>query len=102
MSRHSSMLELLNDNPLNEGYHIGMLSLAEATKLGRLPEFISQGEARGIGPINGADYDADAAAPIKAAQSKSRTSRSSFDDGSNEIQTVHKVRADPIWMGGDE
>jgi hypothetical protein len=64
-----------------------MLTLSEALKSGRLQEFIVQEEARGIGPINRADYDAAAAALIKAPQSKGRTSHSSSDDGSNEIQT---------------
>jgi hypothetical protein len=53
---------------------------------GRLADFIAQEEACGIGPINQADYDAAAAALIKSPQSKGRTSRSSSDDGSNEIR----------------
>jgi hypothetical protein len=64
-----------------------MLSLAEATKTGRLQEFIAQEETRGIGPINRADYDAATTALIKSPQSKDRTSRSSSDDGSSETQT---------------
>ena len=63
------------------------LSLASARKSGRLTDFISQEETRGIGPINKDDYDAAAAALIKAPQSKGRTSHSSSGDGSNEIQT---------------
>ncbi len=61
-----------------------MVSLAEALKTGRLPEFIAQEEARGIGPIDRAEFDAllkDAV--TKAPQSKGRTSRSSSGDGSS-------------------
>lgn len=64
-----------------------MITLSEAIRKNRLPEFVSQEEARGVGPINRADYEAAAAALIKAPQSKGRTSRSSSDDGSNETQT---------------
>jgi hypothetical protein len=35
-----------------------MLSLAEALKTGRLQEFIAQEEARGVGLINRAAFDA--------------------------------------------
>jgi hypothetical protein len=64
-----------------------MMTLSEAINQNRLAEFIAQEEARGIGPINKADYDTATTALIKAPQSKGRTSRSSSDDGSNETQT---------------
>ena len=64
-----------------------MLSLSDALKEGRLDEFIAQEEARGVGPIDRADFDAALAKVVKAPQSKGRTSRSSSGDGSNEIET---------------
>lgn len=59
------------------------LTLADAVRAGRLSEFVAQEEARGVGPIDLTDFDSAAAALIKAPRSKSRTSRSSSDDGSN-------------------
>ena len=64
-----------------------MLTLAEAMKHGRLSEFIAQEEARGIGPIDRADFDATLAKLVKAPRSKNRTSRSASRDGSNETET---------------
>jgi hypothetical protein len=63
-----------------------MLSLSEAVKIGRLDEFIAQEEARGIGPIDRADFDAALAKMVKAPQSKNRTSHSASRDGSNETE----------------
>lgn len=64
-----------------------MLTLAEAIKDGRLQEFIAQEEARGVGPIDRADFDALAAALVKAPQSEDRTSRSASGDSSNGKKT---------------
>jgi hypothetical protein len=64
-----------------------MLSLSEAVKMGRLDEFIAQEEARGIGPIDRADFDATLAKLVKAPRSKNQTSRSASHDGSSETGT---------------
>jgi hypothetical protein len=64
-----------------------MLSLTEAVKSNRLQEFITQEEARGIGPIDRTDFDATLAKLVKAPRSKNRTSRSASRDGSNETET---------------
>ena len=72
---------------LNYSNGFSMLTLLEATKSGRLDEFIAQEEARGIGPIDRADFIAAVAAVIKAPQSKGRTSRSSSRGGSNGTET---------------
>jgi len=53
-----------------------MLTLAEALKTGRLQEFIAQEEARGVGPIDRAEFDALLKKSATAPQSKDRTSRS--------------------------
>jgi len=57
-----------------------MISLLEAIKEGRVPDFIAQEEARGIGPIPCADFAALTAALVKAPQSEDQTSHSSSDD----------------------
>jgi hypothetical protein len=64
-----------------------MISLSQAVRDGRLAEFIAQEEARGIGPIDRADFDAAVAALVKAPRSKGRTSRSSSGDGSSGTET---------------
>jgi hypothetical protein len=64
-----------------------MLTLAEAVKSGRLAEFAAQEEARGIGPIDQADFGATLAKMVKAPRSKNRTSRSASRDGLNETET---------------
>jgi hypothetical protein len=64
-----------------------MLSLAEAQKTGRLQEFIAQEEARGIGPIDRADFDAALAKIVRAPRLENRTSHSASRDGSNETET---------------
>jgi hypothetical protein len=53
-----------------------MLTLAEAVKTGSLDDFISQEEARGVGPIDPVEFDGLAAPLIKAPQSEDQTSRS--------------------------
>lgn len=60
-----------------------MLSLREAIESNKLAEFISQEEARGVGPINRAQLDRAIAKIVKAPQSKCRTSRSPSHDGSS-------------------
>jgi hypothetical protein len=66
------------------------ISLSEAIKSGRLSDFIAQEEARGVGPINRGEFDALAAALIKAPQSEDQTSRPASPDGS----TGKKTRRD--------
>ena len=63
------------------------MTLVEAIRTKRLSQFIAQEEARGVGPIDRAGFDALATALIKAPQSKGRTSRSSSDDGSTGKKT---------------
>lgn len=58
------------------------LTLADAVKQERLQEFIAQEEARGVGPINRAEFDALLGRAATAPQSKDQTSRSSSADGS--------------------
>ena len=64
-----------------------VLTLGEATATGRLAEFIAQEEARGVGPIDSADFDALTAALIKAPQSEDQTSRSASGDCSTGTKT---------------
>ena len=64
-----------------------MLTLSEAVKDGRLQEFIAQEEARGVGPIDRAEFDALTAALVKAPLSEDQTSHSASGDGSTETKT---------------
>lgn len=64
-----------------------MLTLSEALKGNKLPEFIAQEEARGTGPIDRAEFDALAAKVIKVRQSEDQTSRSSCGDDLTGKQT---------------
>lgn len=64
-----------------------MLTLTEALAEGRLPDFIAQEEARGIGPIDRAELDVGIAALVKGPQSEDQTSRSACDDGSTGKRT---------------
>lgn len=60
------------------------LSLTKALKTNRLPEFIAQEEARGIGPAERKRLDAlIREAATKPPRSKDRTSRSASRDGSS-------------------
>lgn len=59
-----------------------MLDLSKAAKDGRLQDFIAQEEARGVGPVAEADFDALAAKVIKTERSGDQTSRSLPADGS--------------------
>ena len=52
------------------------ITLADAAKANRLAEFAAQEEARGIGPIDRADFDRAVAKLVTAPQSADRTSRS--------------------------
>lgn len=66
------------------------IDLHTANREGRLQEFIAQEEARGVGPIERAKFDALLSSSVKSQRSKDQTSRSSFDDGS----TGKKTRQD--------
>src|SRR4051794_16523826 len=52
------------------------LTLREATKSGRLPEFIQQEEARGVGPADGDAIERVIKAAVRRPRSTGRTSRS--------------------------
>lgn len=58
------------------------LSLSKAMESGRLQEFIAQEEARGVGPISEAEFDAAASAVIRTPQQDDQTSGSPRRDGS--------------------
>lgn len=60
------------------------LTLAVATKEGRLEEFVSQAEASGIGPISEAAFNDTASTVIKTPLSDDQTSGSLRLDGSPE------------------
>lgn len=64
-----------------------MISLSQAVKTGRLQEFIAQEEARGIGPIDGAEFDSLLKKAATTLQSKDQTSRSASADGSTGKRT---------------
>jgi hypothetical protein len=63
------------------------LSLSRARRRGQLDSFIAQEEARGIGPIDRAEFDGAVAKVIKARRSEGRTSHSSSGDGSSGKRT---------------
>lgn len=65
-----------------------MLTLAEAIKSRRLPEFIAQEEARGVGPADIAELDPALARVIKSPRSEDQTSRSASPDGSTGRRTL--------------
>lgn len=64
-----------------------MLTLSEAVKSGRLQDFIAQEEARGVGPIDRAEFDALTAALVKVPQSEDQTSHSASGDGLSGTKT---------------
>jgi hypothetical protein len=66
---------------------VNRLSLSEAVVAGRLPDFIVQEEARGIGPIDRAEFDGAVSKLIKERQSGDRTSRSSSAGNSSGKRT---------------
>ncbi len=64
-----------------------MLSLARAAALKMLDAFIVQEEARGIGPIDRAEFEGAVAEVIKAPRPANQTSRSASDENSNGTRT---------------
>lgn len=64
-----------------------VLTLQTALSEGRIEEFVAQQEARGIGPIDRAEFDVAVTKVIKARQSKDRTSRSASGGNSNGTKT---------------
>jgi hypothetical protein len=63
------------------------ITLREALESARLSEFAAQEEARGIGPIDRAEFDAATGAIIKAPRSEDRTSRSASGGNSSGTRT---------------
>jgi len=63
------------------------MTLSDALRQNRLAEFIAQEEARGVGPIDRAEFDGAVARIIKAPQSKDRTSHSSSGGNSSGTRT---------------
>jgi hypothetical protein len=64
-----------------------ILSLRQAIEQNRVDDFIRQEEARGVGSIDRAKFNASIAALIKAPQSEDQTSRSPSGDGSTGKRT---------------
>ena len=64
-----------------------VLSLSEALKSNKLPDFILQEEARGIGPAETARLEQALSALIKAPRSEDQTSRSPSNDDLSETKT---------------
>lgn len=65
-----------------------MITLADAIRSNRLPDFIAQEEARGMGPIDRAQFNTLVAKVIKEPQSEGQTSRSASGDGSSGKKTL--------------
>ena len=63
------------------------LPLAKALETNRISEFVAQEEARGIGPIDRAEFDGTVAKVIKAQRSEDRTSHSASGGNSSETET---------------
>jgi hypothetical protein len=63
------------------------ITLSEAISGGRLPEFIAQEEARGIGPIDRAEFDGAVSKVLKERRSEDRTSHSASGGNSSEKRT---------------
>lgn len=63
------------------------ITLSEAISGDRLPEFIAQEEARGIGPIDRAEFDGVVFKVIKAPRSEDRTSHSASAGNSSGKKT---------------
>jgi hypothetical protein len=66
---------------------INSLTLAQAQASERLSEFIAQEEARGIGPIDCAEFDGAVANLLKAQRLEDRTSHSASDGNSSGKRT---------------
>jgi len=64
-----------------------MITLAEATKTGRMAEFAAQEEARGVGPIGRGAFGSLLGKAVKAPQSEDQTSHSPLRDGSTGKRT---------------
>lgn len=63
------------------------LSLAQAVKENRLPEFISQQESLGVGAINRSEFDSVVKEAVTQPQSQDRTSGSPVRGGSSGKKT---------------
>jgi hypothetical protein len=63
------------------------LPLAKALKTNRISEFVAQEEARGIGPIDRAEFDGAVTKVVKGKRSEDRTSRSASDGNSSGKKT---------------
>jgi hypothetical protein len=63
------------------------LSLAQAVKENRLPEFISQQESMGVGAINRSEFDSVVEAAVTQPQSQGQTSGSPAHGGSSGKKT---------------
>ena len=63
------------------------IALADAIREGRLQEFVTQEEARGVGPIDRAAFGRAVAEMVRAPQSADRTSRSSSGGNSTGKKT---------------
>jgi hypothetical protein len=70
------------------------MTLSEAVSGGRLPEFIAQEEARGIGPIDRAEFDGVVSELIKERRSEDQTSRSASDGNSSGKKTLRGTYPD--------
>jgi hypothetical protein len=63
------------------------LTLYSARQAGLIDSFVNQEEARGIGPINRANFDLLTETVVKARQSEYQTSRSSSGENSSGKRT---------------
>ena len=59
-----------------------VLTLTEALETGRLPDFIAQAKAGGLGPAGGAQFDDAISAAVISYKSRGQTSSSSASGGS--------------------
>jgi hypothetical protein len=64
-----------------------MITLNEATKTGKIDDFISQEEARGVGPVDRAEFDGAVANVIKERRSVDQTLRSASAGNSSGKKT---------------
>jgi hypothetical protein len=63
------------------------LPLVKALETNRISEFVAQEEARGIGPIERAEFDGAVAKVLKERRSADQTSRSASGGNSSETET---------------
>jgi hypothetical protein len=73
-----------------------MLTLAEAIKANKLSEFSAQEEARGIGPIDRAEFDGAVSKLIKERQLGDQTSRSASVGNSSGKRTRRDTGPDAL------